>query len=260
MRVELISYQQDALDILLYTKNTRLQGEVTLNDIKAWPMDKKLKHLDYMRNTIKSSWEFANYIFEIKDVTRAFTHQLVRTRDASYAQQSQRTVDVRVSDWETPTLEDETLERAFDVSVGRVLEFYAYLIDNGSSVQNARGILPTNMHTSIIMGCNLRTLHHMAEVRLCTKTQGEYQDVFREIKSRVVEVHPWADDFIQVFCVNHGTCCFPNYTSCPIQKQTLNGSLPKSLENAKVNCKREWENTRHEAVPVASGGMAKDVG
>ena len=52
--VKLISYTHDALELLLYTKNTRLEGGATIQDIKAWPEEKKLEHLYYMRNTIKS--------------------------------------------------------------------------------------------------------------------------------------------------------------------------------------------------------------
>ena len=51
-------------------------------------MEKKQAELDYMSKTIPSSWEFVDYTFMIEDVTRALTHQLVRTRTASYAQQT----------------------------------------------------------------------------------------------------------------------------------------------------------------------------
>jgi thymidylate synthase ThyX len=50
--------------------------------------------LDYISKTIRSSWEFVDYTFQITGVTRAFTHQFVRTRTGSYAQQSQRSVDM----------------------------------------------------------------------------------------------------------------------------------------------------------------------
>jgi thymidylate synthase ThyX len=38
--------------------------------------------------------EFVYYTFQINGVSRAFTHDFVRTRSASYAQQSQRSVDM----------------------------------------------------------------------------------------------------------------------------------------------------------------------
>ena len=88
MKVKLINYTDDAKNLLLFTKNTRLMNvENAYDAIKKWPDEKKQGELDYMLRTIKSSWEFVEYTFDIRDVTRAFTHQFVRTRQASYAQQ-----------------------------------------------------------------------------------------------------------------------------------------------------------------------------
>jgi len=249
MNVTLLSHQPDALELLLYTKNTRLRGGVTLDDIKAWPAEKKAEHLAYMLDTIQSSWEFAYYVFEIEGVSRAFTHQFVRTRTGSYAQESQRTVDVRDAGYVTPKMDKN--QDLYGAIIEDSIYGYADLIEAGVPVQDARGVLPTNICTSIIAGFNLRTLHDMAEKRLCTRTQGEYQDVFRAMRSRVIEVHPWTEPFLQVYCINHGTCCFPRYTECPVQRYTLTGA---GQEAAKERVKIEFESLRHEAVPVAKDG------
>jgi flavin-dependent thymidylate synthase len=247
MKVELLNYTQMALSLLLYTKNTRLQGGQTFEDIQLWPAEKKLEHLAYMRDTIKSSWEFVNYTFEISGVTRAFTHQLVRTRNGRYAQESMRTVDVRDAEVKIPNGNIE-----FENYADQAMENYRELLLSNMPPQDARGILPTNVCTSIIAQFSLRTLHEMGSVRLCTRTQGEYQDVFRAMKAAVVEVHPWADDFIQVACVNTGVCVFPRYKECPIQKYTLNAD--PYFKSATEEVKAAWEENRHEAVPVVKDG------
>ena len=167
MNVKLVNFTQNALETLLYTKNTRLQGQVTFDDIVDWPEEKKMEHFNYMLDTIQSSFEFVDYTFEISGVTRAFTHQLVRTRTGSYAQESQRTVDVRNSD-----VINTTNDPLFDQLSDAILEGYASMIDSGIPVQDARGILPTNMSTSIICKFDLRTLHNMALLRLCTRKIG----------------------------------------------------------------------------------------
>jgi hypothetical protein len=92
MKVELIEYTgapdpERALNILLRTKGTRLSH---FEDPATWSAERKAEHLAYMRDTIKSSWEFVDYHFRISGVTRAFTHQLVRTRHGSYAQEAMR--------------------------------------------------------------------------------------------------------------------------------------------------------------------------
>lgn len=245
MKASLINHTQDALELLLYTKNTRLQGAQTLYEIKAWPLSEKLDHLSYMKDTIQSSWEFVDYTFHIEGVTRAFTHQLVRTRQGSYAQQSQRTVDVRNNEVLNPSGDED-----FDQVAGYILNEYSNMIDNGMDIQDARGILPTNMTTEIIAKFDLRTLHNMGLVRLCTRTQGEYQKVFAAMISEIFKIHPWAREFIKVSCAWNGVCCFPRYTECPIQKHTI-----KATKEQLAKIELEWELTDHVANPVAKDGV-----
>lgn len=250
MDVKLISYTSNALEKLLYTKNTRLAGAVTFQDIINWPEEKKLEHLAYMLDTIQSSWEFVSYTFEITGVTRAFTHQLVRTRTGSYAQQSQRTVDVR----DMPVLnecDDEADAFEYDACVDLIKSTYVGLIERGVPAQQARGLLPTNINTDIIAQFDLRSLHNMGLLRLCTRTQGEYQKVFKLMRDEVIAAHPWAEPFIKVHCAWYGTCAFPRYTECPIQKYTLDVT-----GNIRGLINQIWSETDHEARPVAKDAMS----
>jgi flavin-dependent thymidylate synthase len=261
MKVELIKYTQDALSILLFTKNTRLMTEPGgIVKIWNWSEEKKQAELDYMRGTIQSSWEFVDYIFLITGVSRAFTHQLVRTRNGSYAQQSQRTVDMSDGDFVMPKgLKPYEEISVFESARQSILE-YKYLVEHGCPPQDARSILPTNIATNIIAKFNLRTLADMAKVRLCTRTQGEYQDVFRAMRSEVLKVHPWAEPFIRVACAVNSVCQFPNYLECPIKQHTYNPNTGKAWGGpahdpdtkaplAPDNIQIVWENTRFEAVP-----------
>lgn len=222
MKVDLLSYTPDALDILLMTKQTRLAfSPGLLEEIRNWPMERKLSELAYMRGTIQSSWEFVDYMFLLEGVSRAFTHQLVRTRAASYAQQSQRTVDMSGFDFVWPEV-DKDGAWYINQAISFVGDVYRDMVKDGVKPEDARSILPTNVATSIIVKANLRTLSDMGKLRLCTRTQGEYQTIFREIRERVIEVHPWAEDFIEVHCVAHGVCAFPNFQDCPIKGPIFN--------------------------------------
>lgn len=252
MKVELVSYTPDALELLLYTKNTRLQGIEDMEGIKALSMDEKLEHLAYMRDTIKSSWEFVNYVFKISGVTRAFTHQLVRTRTASYAQEAMRVVDASKSEWMTPPNASADVADIFDQGIIASINSYKELVELGLPRQDARGVIPTNICTSIMMNANLRTMHQMAELRLCKRTQGEYQDVFMAMKREIVKVHPWAENWIDVFCVNHGTCAFPRYTECPVRQDGVVFDID-SIAKGKI--KESWDKHDFEAnVELVSAG------
>lgn len=255
MKVTLLNYTPDALTLLLRTKGTRLSHN---EDPALWSEEKRQEHLDYMRDTIRSSWEFVDYVFKIEGVTRAFTHQLVRTRTGSYAQQAMRVIDARNHAVAMPPFVGAYAQpyEIWEDAVSGVMDSYAKLIDLGVPAQDARGILPTNIETEIIAKYNLRTLSSMAELRMCTRTQGEYQDVFREMRRLVCEVHPWAEEFINVHCVARGTCAFPRYgkAECPVYPAIQR--VEEQIAFARPKVKELFDSIRHEAKPMARDGKA----
>jgi thymidylate synthase ThyX len=251
MKVELIESTPHALELLLLTKGTRLQHDSSLEKIRAWPEERKLAELAYMKDTIKSSWEFVNFTFRISGVSRAFTHQFVRTRTGRYAQESMRTVDARENGWLGPEKLGEW-EGYYDDVMLASFQAYAEMVDGGVPPQDARNVLPTGALTSIIAQFSLRTLHEMATTRLCVRTQGEYQSVFRAMKAAVVAVMPWAEPFIRVGCAQNGICVFPRYTECPIRALTFN-ALPRYAATVE-EIARMADGVTHEARPVAREG------
>ena len=199
MKVKLVSYTNDAVNLLLFTKNTRLMNDDDAYDKRSqWDEEKKKAELDYMLNTIRSSWEFIDYTFDIREVTRGFTHQFVRTRQGSYAQQSQRTVDMQGFGYYTPDRisEDKNARLVYNTAMKVINDQYQALRSMGIPAEDARGILPTNIHTNIVAKFNLRTLSEMAKSRLSPRAQGEYQNVFKLMVKEVVNVHPWAEPFL----------------------------------------------------------------
>ena len=204
MNVSLIDYTgmgahpHHAVDLLIFTKNTRLEMKPGLmNEIRAWTWKRKMKELAYMANTIPSSWEFVHYTFLIENVTRAFTHQLVRTRTASFAQQTMRVLNVEGWTYSTgPTvIDDQSNNAIYQNAMKDVSGAYDDLIKHGAAIEDARGILPTNIHTNIVMSANLRTITEMIQKRSSPRVQGEYRDFISLLKSRVCEIHPWANIF-----------------------------------------------------------------
>jgi flavin-dependent thymidylate synthase len=198
MKVTLVSYTQDAAELLIFTKGTRLGVDAArLDAIKQWPEEQKLAELAYMANTIKSSWEFCDYVFSIEGVSRGFTHQFVRTRHGSYAQQSLRVVSMEQGyDFVMPerlTAEQRELVDAVNLSI---LDGYAALINRGVATEDARSILPTNIATNIVAKFNLRTMSELAKSRTGGRTQGEYINVMNAMCDEVIKVHPWAEQFL----------------------------------------------------------------
>lgn len=199
MKVTLLNYTQDAENLLIFTKSTRLSLTPNLlEEIRDWPHEKKMEELKYMANTVPSSWEMVDYTFLLEGVSRAYTHQQVRTRIASYAQQSMRVNDM--SDFEY-VYTDKNLENSFAMEeinavLDRIKLGYRSLRDMGQAEEDARGILPTNIATNIICKFNMRTFCELAKSRMGGRTQKEYQRVINAMVDAVQRVHPWIDLFL----------------------------------------------------------------
>lgn len=187
-----------AARLLAYTKNTRLeQGDDGFAKFMTMPVDELEAELDYMSKTLRSSWEFVDFIFQIKDVTRAFTHQLVRTRTASYAQQAQRVVDMGTFSAEMPSTVIECGAASdWDELMEHIQSTYQAMQAKGVPNQDCRGVLPTNVHTNIMVKMNLRTLADIIGKRENLRAQGEYADVARAMKATVLENMPWVKPFL----------------------------------------------------------------
>lgn len=207
MKVELINYTQNAAELLIFTKSTRLEMQPgLLQEIMEWPEEKKLQELKYMANTIPSSWEFADFTFCITGVSRAFTHQFVRTRQGSYAQQTMRVLNVSGYDYiytKPNNKENEVYISCVDEANKVIRSLYSVMINNGIAIEDARGILPTNISTNIVAKFNLRTLSEMCKSRTGGRTQNEYQQVMNSMADEVIKIYPWADMFLFQAGRNH---------------------------------------------------------
>ena len=198
MKVTLISHTQDAEKLLAFTKNTRLQMSASgIDDWDSLTEQEQKDQLEYISNTIKSSWEFVDFTFMIEGVSRAFTHQLVRNRMGSYAQQTMRILDVAGFDFVTgPTIQTKEKKAIYNDTMYMINENYNRLIEAGASIEDARGILPTNICTNIVAKYNMRTLSDMMASRSSPRTQGEYRNVIELMYAEVVTACPWAATFL----------------------------------------------------------------
>lgn len=208
MKVSLIGYTGKgspdparlAANLLVFTKMTRLtMNEDTIALVEAMSHDEIMNELEYMANTVPSSWEFIDYTFLIQGVTRAFTHQLVRTRTGSYAQQAMRVVDMaegRGWDYETGPSISGPNRATYDDAMAKIDTAYRSLIANGAKTEDARGVLPTNIHTNIVAKFNLRSMAETFRKRSSSRVQGEYRAVVFAMRKEILRVHPWAKLFL----------------------------------------------------------------
>ena len=191
-----------AAGILIMSRSTRLtMSPGLLEQILEQPKSWKMEELSKASMTIPSSWEFVGYTFLIEGVTRAFTHQFVRTRTASYAQQTMRVLNVSDGPGWTakkgPTVaQDKGASERWDRLMNEIDSAYREMISSGVSIEDARGVLPTNICTNIMAFMNMRTFVELVRKRSSLRVQAEYREVLAKMVERVREVHEWIDIFV----------------------------------------------------------------
>lgn len=190
-----------AAALMIWTKRTRIEmSPGGLREILDWPEARKVEELGYMARTIPSSWEFCDAVFLITGVTRAFTHQLVRTRQASYAQQTMQILDVS-GGWEArcgPTITgNPERENTYRTTLDVIAASYRFLVTDGAKIEDARGILPTNILTNIVCKMNLRTLCSLFRARRSARNTGEFPEVVAAMEAALLAVFPWAEIFLR---------------------------------------------------------------
>lgn len=192
-----------AARLLAFTKATRLK--MTPEGFGDFMIDMtigKLKdELAYMAGTIASSWEMVDVMFSISNVSRACAQQMTRTRQASFAMQSQRVTDMSEVTYHVPDgisnnqypVVKETYEKAMAAS--KIA--YKYLMDSGASLEDARGVLPMNVHCNLVAKYNLRAWVDLVRARDSLRVQGEYVSVIRAMKEEVLKAWPWVEVFLE---------------------------------------------------------------
>lgn len=198
MKVTLLNHTQNAKHLLVLTKNTRLLHRDIDMVVDTMTDEDIQRELDYMVNTIKSSWEFVDFTFLIQGVSRGFTHQFVRNRLGSYAQQTMRIINMSDFGYVTgPSIKDNPeIQKVYDETMKQISSAYAKMIEMGANIEDARGVLPTNIETNIVAKFNLRALSQMMMSRASNRTQGEYREVLELMYNAVVEAEPWAAKFL----------------------------------------------------------------
>lgn len=162
-----------------------------------------------LRSGHESVLEHAVYTFEVKGVSRALTHQLVRHRIASYSQQSQRYVNMDGFDYVIPhSIENHPHfhKDVWEEHMESISEMYRELLDGGIPEEDARYILPNACTTNIIVTMNARELRHFFTLRCCNRAQWEIRELAEKMLKICKEVSPTIFDDAGPSCVRDGFC------------------------------------------------------
>ncbi len=157
--------------------------------------------------------EHAYFTFAISGVSRSLTHQLVRHRIASYAQQSQRYVNLKEPDYVIPPTiaRNKKMKKAYEETMQRIWAEYNKLLDLGIPAEDSRYILPNAACTNIIVTMNARSLLNFFELRCCQHAQWEIRQLAQKMLAEVKKIAP-------TIFKNAGPACVTKKI-CPEQKK-----------------------------------------
>ena len=161
--------------------------------------------------------EHTCFTFAISDVSRSLTHQLVRHRIASYAQQSQRYVNLRDPNYVIPPkiLKNNDLKKAYENTMKEIWNQYNKLLDMGIPAEDARYVLPNGACTNIIVTMNARSLLNFFELRCCLHAQWEIRELANQMLKKVKKLAPIIFKNAGPSCKTKGICT-ENKKDCPL--------------------------------------------
>jgi thymidylate synthase (FAD) len=153
---------------------------------------------EYFANILRSAHgsvlEHANYSFALRDVSRTFTHELVRHRAGSaFSQESLRYVRLADIGFRVPPALEPVREQVLSI-VEQLEEFQISAASElGIDEQGVpfhvkkevtsalRRLAPTGLSTDIVWTANARTLRHVIEMRTAEGAEEELRLVFDKI-------------------------------------------------------------------------------
>jgi thymidylate synthase (FAD) len=150
------------------------------------------------------------FTFEMKNVSLATTHQLVRHRYQGYSQLSTRATDIYDLGYRVPKTIAENHELYEDfkrcIEVNRM--FYLKAINAGVPYQDARYIIPQSLATKIWVTGNYRSWQDFYSQRSCLNVQWEINFIARKVKEIITEWHPMFGEGLKRPCDKAGKCLY----------------------------------------------------
>jgi len=221
MKVELIRMTNEPVEAIELAASNCYDSE---------PMDGKI-----MKNCYKSGHhsvlEFCDFHFHVEGISRVLSHQLVRSRLASFAQRSQRYVKEDDFGYVIPDSikKSKAGKNCYNDMPYEAIDVYTSVMSKISIAydelvnffnippEDARFVLPNACETIIDVKMNLREMIHFMNLRLCTCSQWEIRELANLMRKLIIEKEPMFTKFLvpkcekdapYFFCTeNKSRCC-----------------------------------------------------
>lgn len=191
-----------------------VKGDSDINGLTREEVDEHWE--DMLRGGLQAVMEAFVIVFEVSGVSRACTHQIVRSRRAGFHQQSQRATRYSAPDGtpaniRTPEsvwreinaqkvhigndgdgyVSSADLEEAWKNALFWSRRAYELAVESDVSYQDARYILPEGTENYIMCEYSLREFLAVYDYRACSMFNWEIVHVVREMGRLLKEQSPW---------------------------------------------------------------------
>ena len=199
------SIDDDVLCDVIGYEHKKLESEnVEILATEHHTMDKILKKVSPYGFSIYDCMDMAAVTVVFKNISRAISVQIVRHRNG-ISQMSQRYVDYRNKGFVDPLkfISDEAPNKRYNVNIygsnvsktslelgNDLCKIYDQLIEQGMKRQDARGFLPSNVVTDLIMTFTYRNLYHFFAMREANDAQNEVRDIANQLHRLFREYEP----------------------------------------------------------------------
>jgi len=185
MKVELISITADPERVIEIAARTCYQSGDRMVPEKIGQLLPKLIAMGH-----ESPFEHAYATFQLEDVSRAMTHQLVRHRLMAVSQKSQRYVGEGNFSWVVPPSVPAEQVAEFNKDMGTIRDMYAKWKARGLKNEDARFVLPNACTTELVVSANFREWRHIFKVRCYPRAQWEIREVCLKMLGQLHERAP----------------------------------------------------------------------
>lgn len=183
MEVKLVAYMKNPMNVI---------EKVACNCYDSTPTDNFAIAQSCYDSGHLSVFEFAQFHFHIKGVSRALMAQLTRHRTGKFCIRSQRYVEEDEFRYVIPKTIANDIDAMFRYEgiMMEIADAYTRLKELGIPKEDARMVLPNACETIIDFSIDGRNLIHFFNERLCFHAQWEIRELAQKMKELVVAECP----------------------------------------------------------------------
>lgn len=160
---------------------------------------------EMLQGGLQTALESQVLVFEISGVSRASTHQIVRSRRAAFHQQSQRASfygvepNFRYPESVWVKAREETKQAWVDALIA-TQKAYRMACEDDVSYQDARYILAEGTTNYILCEYSLAEFMAVYAYRGCSMFQWEIVSAMRAMREILVKNYPWLEPYVKIGC------------------------------------------------------------